>query len=92
MEGTSVTSIEVSWNRILDSNVNALCQCPPVPDENREAMRTTSMMHDCNASALLYYVCLALKFYGLVRRCPLVYQAKWAIKSEGFRLSSQIGS
>jgi hypothetical protein len=52
MEGTSVTSIEVSWNRILDSNVNALCQCPPVPDENREAMRTTSMMRDCNASAL----------------------------------------
>src|SRR6185436_10229651 len=31
LEGTSVTSTEVSWNRILDSNVNALCQCPPVP-------------------------------------------------------------
>jgi hypothetical protein len=52
MEDTSITSIEVSWNRSLDSNVNALCQCPPVPDENREAMRTTSMMRDCNASTL----------------------------------------
>jgi len=48
----SVTSTEVGWNCILDSNVNALCQCPPVADENREAMRTTSMMRDCNASAL----------------------------------------
>jgi hypothetical protein len=47
---------------------------------------------DCNASALWYYVCLSLKCYGLIRRCPLVYQAKWAIKSEGFKLSSQTGS
>lgn len=49
---SSVTSTEERWNRILDSNVNALCQCPHVADENREAMRATSMMRDCNASAL----------------------------------------
>jgi hypothetical protein len=40
----SVTSTEVIWNRILDSNVNAFCQCPPVADENRAAMHTTPIM------------------------------------------------
>ena len=48
-----VTSTEVSSNRILESNANSLCQCPPVAYGNREAMRTTSMMGDCNASALV---------------------------------------
>lgn len=27
----------MSWNRILGANVDALCQCPPVVEENREA-------------------------------------------------------
>jgi len=31
--------------------VLSFCQCPSVADENREAMRTTSMMDDCNARA-----------------------------------------
>lgn len=33
--------------------VLSFCQCPSVADENREAMRTTSLMDDCNASALI---------------------------------------
>ena len=37
----------------IDSNVNAFCHCPPVADKNRDAMRTTSMMGGCNASALM---------------------------------------
>jgi hypothetical protein len=38
---SSVTSTEESWNRILDSNVNALGQYPPVADENREVVGFT---------------------------------------------------
>jgi hypothetical protein len=40
----------VSENRILGSNAYSHCQ--PVAVENREAIRTTSMMDDCNARAL----------------------------------------
>jgi hypothetical protein len=46
----SVSSTEVSANRILGSNAYSHCQ--PVAVENREAIRTTSMMDDCNARAL----------------------------------------
>jgi hypothetical protein len=33
LPNTSVSSCEVSWNRILDANMDALCQCPPVVDK-----------------------------------------------------------
>jgi hypothetical protein len=46
----SVSSTEVSENRILGSNAHS--HCPPVAVEDREAIRTTSMMDDCNARAL----------------------------------------
>ena len=46
----SVSSTEVSENRKLGSNAYSHCQ--PVAVENREAIRTTSMMDDCNARAL----------------------------------------
>ena len=46
----SVLSTELSENRIRGSN--AYSQCQPVAVENREAIRTTSMMDDCNAKAL----------------------------------------
>jgi hypothetical protein len=46
----SVSSTEVSENRILGSNAYSHCQLVAV--ENREAIRTTSMMDDCNARAL----------------------------------------
>jgi hypothetical protein len=42
-----VSSTEVSENRILGSNAYSHCQ--PVAVENREAIRTTSMMDDCNS-------------------------------------------
>ncbi len=47
---TLVISTEESENRILGSNAYSHCQ--PVADENREAIRTTSMMDDCYARAL----------------------------------------
>src|SRR6202035_5447529 len=46
----SVSSTEVSENRKLGSNAYSHCQ--PVAVENREAIRTTSMMDDGNARAL----------------------------------------
>ena len=46
----SVSSTEMSENRILGSNAYSHCQ--PIAVENREAIRTTSMMDDCNARAL----------------------------------------
>src|ERR1700687_4761647 len=46
----SVSSTEVSENRILGSHAYSPCQ--PVAVENREAIRTTSLMDDCNARAL----------------------------------------
>src|SRR5262249_5011418 len=47
----SVSSTEGSENRILGSNAYSHCQ--PVAIEIREAIRTTSMMDDCNARALI---------------------------------------
>src|SRR5262249_46675305 len=47
----SVSSTEESENRILGSNAYSHCQ--PVAIEIREAIRTTSMMDDCNARALI---------------------------------------
>ena len=38
---------------ILISNTYSRRQCPPVADENCDTMRTTSMMDDRNASALI---------------------------------------
>ena len=46
----SVSSTEVSENRILGSN--AFPHSQQVAVEMREAIRTTSMMDDCNARAL----------------------------------------
>src|ERR1700681_1897007 len=46
----SVSSTEVSENRLLGSNAYSHCQ--PVAVENREAIRTTSRMDDCDARAL----------------------------------------
>jgi hypothetical protein len=46
----SVSSTEVSENRILGSK--ACSHCQPVAVENREAIRTKSMMNDGNARAL----------------------------------------
>ena len=46
----SVSSPEVSEHGILGSNAYSHCQ--PVAVENREAIRITSMMDDCNARAL----------------------------------------
>src|SRR5262249_51140697 len=46
----SGSSTEVSEHRILGSNAYSHCQ--PVAVENREAIRTTSMMDDCNARDL----------------------------------------
>src|SRR5262245_50500112 len=47
----SVSSTEESENRILGSN--AYSDCQPVAIEIREAIRTTSMMDDCNTRALI---------------------------------------
>src|SRR5262249_53071577 len=47
----SLAWTEVSENRILGSNAYSHCQ--PVAIEIREAIRTTSMMDDCNARALI---------------------------------------
>src|SRR5260370_2155557 len=61
--------------------VLSFCQCPSVADENREAMRTTSLMDDCNASALM-----PLRESSIAVLSPRVF-SEWspsANRSKGF--------